>query len=93
MGRICTDCGFCAANKKQRKSHCCCHCIDEEMAERQYEELTQARIDPWGRKWYLDVTDNGDEWIILDGNGCFYGEPKPIVKTPCRLRHRADHFK
>lgn len=92
MARVCSSCGFCAMNKKQRQNHCCCRVVDDELAQQQYDELTHARIDPWGRKWYLDVMDNGDEWAIVDGNGMIYKEPKPMMRIPCRLRHRRDHF-
>lgn len=45
------------------------------------DEWREPRTDPWGRTWYLDVIDNGNSWLIIDGNGCCHSEPKRKVKV------------
>lgn len=45
---------------------CTCHEI---------EELFEWRVDPWGKKWRLNVTDTGTEYFIVDGNGMTSTEP------------------
>ena len=83
MSRECLNCGFLAANRKERKCHCCCCAVDEESARQHYEELMRER-------W--DVIDYDDYWLITDRNGMTYTEIKPIKRTRCKLPRRVDHF-
>lgn len=52
--------------------------IDEEVDPSDNgEEWRQPYIDPWGRRRSHGVVDGGgDHWIIIDGNGMTYTEPK-----------------
>jgi hypothetical protein len=48
------------------------------------EEWRQPYKDPWGRIRENDVVDCGDSWLIIDGNGMTWNEPKKLrayIKT------------
>lgn len=59
------------------------------------EQWKLPRKDPWGKWRCNDVIDGGDHWLIVDGNGMTYTEPKQmyrVYKRPYPERTRSAGF-